>query len=126
VISNKGYKIWDYETNFWVVASPLILDIDNNNKPEIIISSYDGFVYALEGEGNFVLDYVPGISSITQQSGHYSDMITKEPGNFYGKLLYKYNAGSTITGSAVLLNDNKGILITTSTKELDKLIYTKL
>jgi len=101
------------------------MDIDNNNKPEIIIGSYDGFVYALEGEGSFVLDYVPGISSITQQSGHYSEMITKEPGNFYGKLLYKYNADSTVTGCTALLNDNRGVLITTSTKKLDKLIYTQ-
>jgi outer membrane protein assembly factor BamB len=125
VISNKGNKIWDYETNFWVVASPLVLDVNNNNKLEIAIGSYDGFVYVLDAEGNFILDYMPGISSITQQSGHYFDVITKEPGKFYGKLLYKYKADTMITGSALIKNARNSVLITTNTKKLDKLIYIK-
>ena len=125
IISNKGNKIWDYETNFWVVASPLVLDIDDNNKLEIVIGSYDGFLYILKGEGDFVLDYVPGISSITQQSGHYFDVITKEPGNFHGKVLYKYKGDNNIIGSSAMTNGKKGILVSTGTKKLDKLIYAK-
>lgn len=125
VISAKGNKIWDYETNFWVVASPLVFDIDNDNKPEIIIGSYDGFVYIFDAESNYALDYIPGISSITQQSGHYSDVITKEPGNFYGKLLWKCNAEAMVTGLALIRNADNGILIATNTKKLDKLIYKK-
>ena len=123
VISNRGNKIWDYETSFWVVASPMVLDFDHDNKLEIVIGSYDSYVYVLDSEGDFILDYVPGISSITQQSGHYFDVITKEPGNFYGKLLYKYKEDATITGSTPLLNRRNGILIITNTKKLDKLIY---
>ncbi len=125
VISNRGNKIWYYETSFWVVAPPLVFDIDNDNKPEIIIGSYDGFVYIFDAEGEYILDYIPGISSITQQSGSYSDVITKEPGDFYGKLLWKYKAEAMITGLALIKNTNNGILITTNTKKLDKLIYKK-
>lgn len=125
VISDRGNKIWEYETNFWVVVSPLVLDVDNNNKLEIVIGSYDGFVYVLDAEGNFILDYMPGISSITQQSGHYFDVVTKEPGKFYGKLLYKYKADATITGLALIKDTGNSILITTNTKKLDKLIYAK-
>ncbi len=125
IVSNRGNKIWDYETNFWVVASPLVLDIDNDNKLEIIMGSYDSFIYVLDAEGNFILDYMPGISSITQQSGHYFDVITKEPGNFYGKLLYKYKANDTIIGSAIIKDPKNSILITTNTRKLDKLIYKK-
>lgn len=125
VISNRGNKIWDYETNFWVVASPLVFDMDNDGKLEIIIGSYDNFVYMLGGEGDFVLDYMPGISSITQQSGHYFESITKEAGNFHGKLLSKYKADAMVTGSACILNGSNGILLATNTKKLDKLIYKK-
>lgn len=125
VISNKGNKIWDYETDFWVVSSPLAVDVDNDNKLEIVIGSYDSFVYVLDAEGRFVLDYMPGISSITQQSGHYFDVMTKEPGSFYGKLLYKYKAGSMITGLESLPDGQNGILTTTNTRKLDKIIYLK-
>lgn len=125
VISSKGNKIWDYETNFWVVASPLVFDFDNDKKPEIIIGSYDSFVYVLDAEADYALNYIPGISSITQQSGHYSDVMAKEPGNFYGKLLYKYQADAMITGSALIKNNTNSILITTNTKKIDKLIYKK-
>ena len=125
VVSNRGNKIWDYETNFWVVAPPLVFDIDKDGKPEIIISSYDGFVYIFDAEGEYLLDYIPGIASITQQSGNYSDVITKEPGSFYGKLLLKHKAETMIMGLAFIKNTENGILITTNTKKLDKLIYTK-
>jgi outer membrane protein assembly factor BamB len=124
VISNKGNKIWDYETNFWVVTPPLVSDIDSDNKLEIVIGSYDNFVYILDTEGKYILDYMPGISSITQQSGHYFDVITKEPGSFYGELLWKYKASGMVTGSAIIKNNNS-ILITTNTKKIDKLIYKK-
>ena len=124
VVSYRGTRMWDYETNFWVVAAPLVFDLNNNKEIKIAVGSYDGFVYLLEGEADFVLDYMPGISSITQQSGHYFDVITKEPGKYYGKLLCKYNAGGTITGMTALANKENGLLVTTNTKKLDKLIYS--
>lgn len=124
VISHRGIKMWDYETNFWVVSSPLVFDINKDNKIEIVMGSYDGMVYVLDGEADFALDYVPGISSITQQSGHYFDVITKEPGDFYGNLLCKYNMGSIIIGITPIEGERSGILITTNTKKLDKLIYS--
>ena len=122
VISGRGTRIWDYETGFWVVAPPLAMDIDNNRMLEIVIGSYDGSIYVLDGTSNFALDYVPGISSITQQSGHYFDVIQKEPGNYYGKLLHKFSVQAQIIGAEILENE-KGILIATNTKKLDKLIY---
>lgn len=125
VVSSRGIKIWDYETGFWVVASPVVCDIDNDGKNEIIVASYDGFVYVFNAEADYALDYIPGIASITQQSGHFSDVLIKQPGSFYGKLLWKYNAGSMVTALSSIKNSKNGILVATNTNKLDKLIYKK-
>lgn len=123
VISSLGNKIWEFETDFWVVASPLVFDINNDNKEEIIIGSYDNYIYALDSECDFVLDYMPGISSITQQTGNYFDIIAKEPGKYFGKLLWKHKADSAVQGIVPVLKPSRGILVTTNTRKLDKFIY---
>ncbi len=126
-LSCKGSKIWSYETDFWVVATPLVLDIDNDGKPEVIAGSYDNSVYVLDAEGMFLLDYMPGVSGVTQQPGHYHDLITTEPGGYVGKKLWEYKTEGMIVGSTFITNNKKQkeMIIGIKKGKLDNLTYKK-
>ena len=99
VLSAEGSKIWSFETSFWVASTPIVADIDNDGKLEVIICSYDQSVYILDGQGQYILNYVPGLSSITQQSGHYTDLLSIPPGRFVGKKIWEYRTDGKIIGS---------------------------
>ena len=126
-LSCKGSKIWSYETDFWVVATPLVLDIDNDGKLEVIAGSYDNTVYVLDAEGMFLLDYMPGVSGVTQQPGHYHDLITSEPGGYVGKKLWEYKTEGMIVGSTFITNNKKQkeMIIGIKKGKLDNLTYKK-
>ncbi len=126
-LSCRGSKIWSYETDFWVVASPFVIDIDNDRKLEVVAGSYDNSVYILDAEGTFLLDYMPGVSGITQQPGHYNDLITAEPGKYVGKKLWQYKTEGMIIGSAYITNSKKQKEVIIGIKEgkLDNLTYKK-
>ena len=126
-LSCSGSKIWSYETNFWVVATPLVIDIDNDGKLEVIAGSYDSSVYVLDAEGTFLLDYMPGVSGIAQQPGHYNELVTSEPGKYVGKKLWQYKTEGMIIGSAFITNSKKQKEIIVGIKEgkLDNLTYKK-
>jgi len=126
-LSCSGSKIWSYETDFWIVATPLVIDIDNDGKLEVIACSYDNSVYILDAEGTFLLDYMPGVSGITQQPGHYNDLITAEPGKYVGKKLWQYKTEGMIIGSTFITNSKKQKEIIIGIKEgkLDNLTYKK-
>jgi outer membrane protein assembly factor BamB len=125
-ISCSGSKIWSYETDFWIVASPIVIDLDNDGKLEVIAGSYDGSVYVLDAEGSFLLEYMPGISGITQQPGHYDDVITTKPGNYIGKKIWEYKTEGMIIGST-LINGKKAKQIIVGIKDgkIDNLSYKK-
>ena len=110
-LSSKGDKIWSYETDFWVVTTPLVVDINNDGKLEVIVGSYDHSLYVLDAEGTFLLDYMPGISSITQQSGNYNELITSEPGSYYAKKLWQCKTEGMVVASTCLVNEEKNIII---------------
>ena len=122
VLSSTGKKIWDYETNFWVVAPPIVSDFDNDHKLEISIGSYDNSIYILEAEGKYSLDYIPGISGITGQSGHYTDLVTSEPGDYIAKVLSAYKTDGIIVGQAAF-ESGKSIVAASETGKLYKLKY---
>ena len=126
-LSCKGSKIWSYETDFWIVASPFVIDIDNDGKLEVVACSYDNSVYILDSEGTFLLDYMPGISGITQQPGHYNDLITSEPGGYVGKKLWEYKTEGMIIGSTFITNNKKQkeIIIGIKNGKLNNLTYKK-
>ncbi len=126
-LSCKGSKIWSYETNFWVVATPLVIDIDNDGKLEVIAGSYDSSVYILDAEGTFLLDYMPGVSGITQQPGHYNELVTSEPGNYVGKKLWQYKTEGMIIGSAFITNSKKQkeIIVGIKNGKLNNLTYKR-
>lgn len=123
VLTINGNKLWDYETDFWVVAPPLVYDLNEDKKNEILIGSYDHHVYVLDSESEYNLDYVPGISAITQQSGHYFDSLTKLSGKYHAKLLDKFKTESMVTGIIPHGKNNNGIIVSTKSKKLDKFKY---
>ncbi len=122
-LTAEGVKIWSYETDFWVVASPYVMDFDNDGKPEVIAGSYDNSLYVLDAEGSYILNYMPGISGITQQSGHYSSVMTSQPGNYQGKKLWEYKTDSFIVGSAYI-DDKSGKKIVVGTKSGNLDLFT--
>jgi WD40 repeat protein len=125
-IDCNGNKIWSYETDFWVVASPFVVDIDNDGKLEVVAGSYDHSLYVLDAEGSFILNYMPGISGIAQQPGHYSAVPTSEPGQYHGKKIWQYKTDGFIVGSAFVdSKDRKKILIGTKKGILDMFKHEK-
>lgn len=119
-----GDKIWSYETEFWVACEPIVEDIDGDGKKEVIIGSYDHNVYVLDSEGSYVLDYVPGLSGVVQQAGHYSDIITKEPGKVTGKKIWQFKTDGVIIGCAYIEED-KSIVVNTKPGKVDGLVHKK-
>lgn len=125
VISAKGNRVWNYETDFWVFARPIVFDINSDHKDEIIIGSYDNRIYIFDSESDYNLEYMPGISAITQQTGHYFETENKQSGDYHGKLLLKVKLNSMITGMVPIEKDKKGIIVTTNSKRIFKIIYNR-
>lgn len=108
-----GQKIWSYETDFWITATPIVADIDGDGKLEIVAGSYDHSLYVLDSKGTYVLDYVPGLSGIMTQAGHYSNLLTSDPGEQTGKKLFQYKTSSLIVGCAATHAEKPMIIVTT-------------
>jgi outer membrane protein assembly factor BamB len=125
-LDSNGQKIWSFETDFWVVASPTVIDIDEDGKLEVVVGSYDHSLYVLDAEGTFILNYMPGLSGIAQQPGHYAGIVSSQPGHYQGKKLWEYKTDSFIVGSAFI--DEKGskkILIGTKKGYVDLFKHEK-
>jgi len=110
-LSADGQRLWNYETDFWITSTPLIADIDDDGKLEVVIGSYDHNVYILDSKGSYVLEYVPGLSDIVNQAGHYAGILTSEPGEQTGKKLYQYRMSGIIVGCALITQGNKTAII---------------
>ena len=101
-LTNTGEKLWSYETDFWVLPSPVVVDIDNDGQLEVVAGSLDNNVYVLEGEGSYELEYMPGLSGIINQAGHYADVLSQEPGERQGKRIWRYKTQGMIVGCTLL------------------------
>jgi outer membrane protein assembly factor BamB len=101
-VTHDGRRFWTYETDFWVMGTPIIADIDGDGKPEVIVGSFDHNVYILDGKGTYVLDYVPGLSGIVTQAGHYSNILTSDVGEQTGKKLWQFRTPGMIVGCTLL------------------------
>ncbi len=119
-INSDGEKLWSFETDFWVVSTPLIADVDGDGKLEVIAGSYDHNIYVLDNEGSYLLDYVPGISGVVEQTGHYAEIMTQEPGEHVGKKLWQFKTEGVIVGCAQL-SDGKSIVVATKTGKVDNI-----
>ena len=121
-LSPQGDRLWSYETDFWVASEPMVKDIDGDGKKEVIVGSYDHNIYVLDSEGSYVLDFVPGISGVVQQAGHYSDIITQEPGKVAGKKIWQFRTDGIIVGCAYI-PDNKSIVVNTKPGKVNDLVH---
>jgi len=120
-LSLKGERLWTYETDFWVVASPLVADIDGDGNIEVVAGSYDNHVYVLEGAGSYDLDFVPGLSGLVQQSGHYSDVLSKEPGRLHGKRIWQYRTRGMVVGCSLIEEGRPALVINVKSGFIDEL-----
>jgi hypothetical protein len=111
-LSALGAKLWNFHTNFWVGSVPIVHDFDSDGNQEVICGSYDGFVYMLESGGNFVLNYVPGLSGFMQQNGSSADAIATDVGNYEAKKIGMLQLDGMVTGLAFIPKANKIIAST--------------
>jgi len=125
VLTSNGNKLWSYETDFWVVDSPFVADIDNDGKLEIVAGSYDHSLYVFDAEGAYLLNYVPGLSGVVQQQGHYTDMLTSEPGQYHGKKLWQLETEGMIVGTAHFTDENnkEEIIVAVKKGKIDDLMH---
>jgi len=122
-LSRRGEKIWSYETDFWIVTSPIVTDIDGDGSLEVIVGSYDHNLYILDGEGVYNLDYMPGLSGVAHQAGHYSSVVTQEPGDLIGKRLWQIKMQGMIVGCEELEKDN--IIVNIKSGFVDDITHAK-
>ena len=115
-VTNNGERVWSYETDFWIITQPFVADIDGDGKQEVVVGSFDKSIYVLDGMGTYVLDYVPGLSSIVNQAGHYSSVLTSDTGEQTGKKLFQYKTDGIIVGCTVLEKSHDKPLIIITTK----------
>lgn len=99
-LAPNGAKIWHFEADFWIVSPPVVADINNDGMPEIITGSLDSSLYVLGGEGNFNLDYMPGIAAISGQNGHFEEGVSRPVVDYTAKMLFEIKAGGMILGVA--------------------------
>ncbi len=123
-INSEGEKLWTFETDFWVVSQPIIADIDGDGKKEIIVGSYDHNIYILDSKGEYMLNYMPGLSGVVQQTGHYSEIMTKEAGEPIGKKLWQFKTSGVVVGCAQLKN-KKSIVVATKIGRVNNIIHKK-
>lgn len=113
-VSPFGELIWKYETDFWIASTPLVADIDNDGRIEVVAGSYDHNLYILDSQGTYMLNYMPGLSGIVNQSGHYSSAPSKEVGHNRGKKLWQIETDGIIVGCALV--NNKGDVVVNTKK----------
>ena len=113
-IDASGELIWSYETDFWITDTPIVKDIDNDGIIEVVAGSYDHKIYVLDSQGSYKLDYIPGLSGIVDQSGHYSNTVNSEVGKNEGKFFCSFETKGNIVGCAVAQRSN---IIITNTKQ---------
>jgi hypothetical protein len=122
-LTHRGERMWSYETDFWVVTSPIVTDIDDDGSLEVVVGSYDHNLYVLDGEGAYNLDYMPGLSGVAHQAGHYTDIITQEPGEQVGKRLWQIKTQGMIVGCEELEKDN--IIVNVKSGYVDNITHSK-
>lgn len=114
IVTRKNLnELWNFPTDFFITAKPIITDLTNNNKFELIVGSQDGSIYVLKGEGEQIIEFIPGISGIVQQTGHYSDIINAEPIKIQGKKLFEFKLDSAVIN---IENIKNKIIATTRNK----------
>ncbi|HDP73730.1 MAG TPA: hypothetical protein ENN46_02100 [Candidatus Woesearchaeota archaeon] len=103
-LDRDGKELWNFETDFWIVNPPIVTDLDSDGELEIIVGSFDHSVYVIDAEGSFVVNYVPGVSPITPQLGNTDFISSEDPGEYKGRLLYKYDFDGMVVGTHLFID----------------------
>ncbi len=103
-LDRNGKELWNFETDFWIVNPPIVTDLDSDGELEIIAGSFDHSVYVIDSEGSFVVNYVPGVSPITPQLGNTDFLSSDDPGEYKGRLLYKYDFDGMVVGTHLFID----------------------
>jgi translation initiation factor 1 (eIF-1/SUI1) len=57
----SGFDVrWSYLTGDWVESTAAIADLGDNGEPEVLIGSYDGSIYCLNGKGDLIWTFATG------------------------------------------------------------------
>ncbi len=104
-LNHNGELLWDFETDFWIVDTPIISDIDDDGKLEVIVGSFDKSLYILDSQGTFIINYIPGISTITPQY-NLGDLFSKPVGSYKASLLGRYKLEDLIIGTYFFIDKN--------------------
>ncbi len=116
----KGEYLWSFETDFWIVASPLIINLRASHDSEVVVGSYDKHLYLLDSLGDLVLDYMPGVSSIANQSGHFTEHLSSEPAHYTSRLLLAMQLKGMVTGMA---KGDDSVILTTDNGHITKVRF---
>jgi len=117
--------LWSYETGESVETPPVIMDIDNDGKPEVVIGSLDFKIYAFNGEDGSILwsyktggvvRYSPAIADINNDgtleiiAGSWDHNVYALNGK-YGSLIWSYRTEGNVYSSPSIGDiDNDGKL----------------
>lgn len=116
-INAHGEKLWSYETDFWVMASPSVINTNGYNR--ICMGSFDQKLYVLDGESEISLNFIPGLSGIINQTGYTSMATTRDVGENQAKKLYEQELGGHITSCIHIPNSQRLIVTTKQGKMYD-------
>jgi len=102
----------------------VLVDMDKDGNMEVVAGSYDNTLYILDAKGSYELDYVPGLSGVVHQAGHYTDIMTQEPGKLQGKKIWEFQAKGVIV-STNFDSTNNTIVIADKTGEIEAIKYVE-
>ncbi|MCD6484362.1 MAG: PQQ-binding-like beta-propeller repeat protein, partial [Candidatus Odinarchaeota archaeon] len=108
--------LWSYSTGYYVCSSPALGDVDRDGKLEVIVSSYDHKVYALNGEdGSLLWSYSTGSDVGSSPAlgdvdgdGKLEVIVGSDDNKVYalngedGSLLWSYSTGYYVWSSPAL------------------------
>lgn len=109
-VSAHGEELWSYETDFWVTATPSIVERNGLNK--ICIGSYDQKFYVLDGESDFQLSYMPGLSGIINQTGYTSLTTSRDVGENTAKKLFEQEVQGHVISCTAIPNTSRVVITT--------------
>ena len=118
-LMHYGRVVWQYKVSSEVQTTPLLFDINNDSKLEVIFGSHNDSLYALDGKGNLLWSFGTGdminsspVAGDMENDGNIEITFGSWDGYVYvldnnGNLKCKYLTGNSIKSSPALADINK-------------------